>query len=141
MLSSAATAGAGMLKKRRRGRKRKRKKEEKKNGVYGGPQTTQRSRSWSLTAPVTLPNEETVVDLPCIRHILGTNRLTWSDVGHHPDLRASSTSVNNKQEPSWDLIIDTRRKFRNWIRRNPPPQMVSFSKRGRKDAMNIPSSN
>jgi hypothetical protein len=35
-----------------------------------GPQTTQRSRSWSLAAPATLPNEQAVAAFPCTQHIL-----------------------------------------------------------------------
>jgi hypothetical protein len=49
------------------------------------PQTTQRTRSWSLTATAMLPDEEAVAALPCNQQILDANRLTWSDVGHHPD--------------------------------------------------------
>jgi hypothetical protein len=36
-----------------------------------------------------------VATLPPIQHILDVNRLTCSDVGHHPDCRTSSTPVNN----------------------------------------------
>jgi len=33
---------------------------------------------------------QAVAALPCIQHILDANRLTWSGVGHHPDLSYSS---------------------------------------------------
>ena len=81
-----------------------------------------------------------LADLHCIQHILDANRLTWSDVGHHPDCQfASFIHASQQQEPNLELIIDTRRSCRNWLRLN--PQMISFMKRGRKGAMNIPSSN
>ena len=105
-----------------------------------GGQTTQRSRSWSPTAPATLPNEQAVAAFPCIQQILDANRLTWPGVGLHPDCQfASFIHASQQQEPPRDPIIDTRRKCRRWLRLNPP--MISFLKRGRKDAMNIPSSN
>jgi hypothetical protein len=81
-------------------------------------QTTQRSRSWSLTAPATLPNEQAVAALPCIQHILDANRLTSPDVGLHPDcLFASFIHASQQQEPTCDLITDTRRKCRTelWL--------------------------
>ena len=75
----------------------------------------------SAKAPAALPNEQAVADLPCIQHILDANRLTWSDVGLHPDCPfASFIHASQQQEPTWDLIIDTRRKCRSWLRRNPP---------------------
>jgi hypothetical protein len=81
-----------------------------------------------------------LADLHCIQHILDANRLTWSDVGHHPDCQfASFIHASQQQEPNLELIIDTRRSCRSWLRLN--PQMISFLKRGRKGAMNIPSSN
>jgi hypothetical protein len=73
-----------------------------------GRQTTQRSRSWSPTAPATLPNEENVAALPCIQHILDANRLIWPDVGQHPDCPfASFIHASQQQEPTCDLITDT----------------------------------
>ena len=39
-------------------------------------QTTQRIRSWSLTEPATLTNEQAVAALPSIQHILDARRLT-----------------------------------------------------------------
>jgi len=85
-----------------------------------GPQTTQRTRSWSLTA-ATLPNEQAVADLPCIQHILDAYRLTWPDVYLHPDCQfASFIHASQQQEPTWDLIMDTRRKCRKRLRLNPP---------------------
>ena len=58
--------------------------------------------------------------LPCIQHILDANRLTWPDVRHHPDCQfASFIHASQQQEPTWDLIIDTRRKCRNWLRLDP----------------------
>ena len=75
----------------------------------------------SLSAPAMLPNEEAVAALPCIQHILDANRLTWPDVRHHPDCQfASFIHASQQQEPTWDLIIDTRRKCRSWLRLNPP---------------------
>jgi hypothetical protein len=66
-----------------------------------GWQITQHTRSRSLTAQATLPNEQAAAALPCIQHILDANRLTWSGVGHHPDLlicelhpRQSTTRAN-----------------------------------------------
>ena len=71
--------------------------------------------------PATLPNEQAAAALPCIQHILDANRLTWSDVGFHPDCPfASFIHASQQQEPTWDLIIDTRRKCRTWLRLNPP---------------------
>jgi hypothetical protein len=63
---------------------KKEKSGKSKNGDYNAEdperlrQTTQRRRSWTLTAPATLPNEQAVAALPCIQHILHANRLTWS---------------------------------------------------------------
>ena len=120
-------------------RKEKRKKWNRKM-EQRGPQTAQRSRSWSHTAPATLPNEQAVASFPCVQHILDANRLTWPGVGLHPDCQfAIFIHASQQQEPTRDPIIDTRRKCRRWLRLNPP--MISFLKRGRKDAMNIPSSN
>ena len=85
------------------------------------PQTAQRTRSWSLTAPATLANEKAVAALPCIHHIVDANRLTWPGVGHHPDCQfASFIHASQQREPTWDLIIATRRKCRNWLSLNPP---------------------
>ena len=104
------------------------------------PQTTQRTRSWTLTAPATLPNEQAVAALPCIQHILDANRLTSPDVGLHPDcLFASFIHASQQQEPTCDLIIDTRRKSRKRLRLDPPDYF--FPEAGRKDATNIPSGN
>ena len=90
-------------------KKGKKKTIESENGV-GDRNLTPRSRSWTLTAPAALPNEQAVADLPCIQHILDANRLTWSDVGHHADCQfASFIHASQQQEPTWDLIIDTRR--------------------------------
>ena len=101
-------------------KKGKKKTFESENGV-GDRNLTPRSRSWTLTAPAALPNEQAVADLPCIQHILDANRLTWSDVGLHPDCQfASFIHASQQQEPTWDLIIDTPRKCRNWLRVNPP---------------------
>jgi hypothetical protein len=61
-----------------------------------------------------------VATLPCIQHILDANRLTWSDVGHHPDCLFASFMPSQQQGPTWDLIIDTQRKCRNWLRLTPP---------------------
>ena len=81
-----------------------------------GPQTTQRSRSWTLTAPATLPNEQAVAALPSIQHVPDVNRLTCSAIGHHPDCQfASFIHASQQQEPTRDLLIDTRRKCRNWL--------------------------
>jgi hypothetical protein len=55
-----------------------------------GPQNEQRTRSWTLSAPATLPNEQAVAALPCIQHILDAKRLAWSDVGQHPDCQFAS---------------------------------------------------
>jgi hypothetical protein len=61
-----------------------------------------------------------VAALPCIQHILDANRLTWSGVGHHADCQfASFIHASQQREPTWDLIIDTRRKCRNWLRLHP----------------------
>ena len=82
-------------------------------GVSKGKESTQRTRSWSLTAPVTLPNEQDVAALPWLQHILDANRLTWSDVGHHPDCQfASFIHASQEEEATWDLIIGTPRKCR-----------------------------
>ncbi len=71
-----------------------------------------------------LPNEKDVAALPCIQHILDANRLTWSDVGHHPDCQfASFIHASQQHEPTRDQIIDTRRKFRNWLRLDPPDDL------------------
>jgi hypothetical protein len=32
--------------------------------------------------------------------------------------------AGQQQEPTWDLIIDTRRKFRSWLRLDPPDDFV-----------------
>jgi hypothetical protein len=97
---------------------------------HRGPQTTQRTRRWSLSAPATLPNEESVADLSCIQHILDANRLAWSDVGHHPDCQfASFIQSTTRTNPG-----PTHRHAKEM------QELASF-KRGRKDAMNIPSSN
>jgi hypothetical protein len=105
--------------------KRKKKKVESKMHCRP-PQATQRTRSWSFTAPATLPNEQAVAALPCIQHILDANRLTWSDVGHHPDGQfASFIHASQRQEPNGDLIIDTRRKCRSWLRLKPPRRSLS----------------
>ena len=59
--------------------------------------------------------------LPCIQHTLDANGLTWSDVGLHPDRPfASFIHASPQQEPTWDLIIDTRRKCRKRLRLNSP---------------------
>ncbi len=44
------------------------------------------------------------------------------DVDHHPDCRFASFNHASLQqrEPTWDLIMDTRRKCRNLLRRKPP---------------------
>jgi hypothetical protein len=105
------------------------------------PQTAQRTRPWSPTAPATLPNEQAVAAFPRIQHILDANRLTWPDVGLHPDCqfaRASSTPVNNKNHPGTQ---SSTREGNAGDGFDLTPQMISFLKRGRKDAMNIPSSN
>jgi hypothetical protein len=68
-----------------------------------------------------LANEQGVAALPCIQHILDANRLAWSHVGHHPDCQmASVIHGSQQQEATCDLIIDTRRKCRNWLRLRPP---------------------
>jgi hypothetical protein len=70
-------------------KEKRERKESKKSGQKMSMVTykiTQRTRSWSLSAPATLPNVKGMADLPCIQHILDANRLTWPDVGHHPDL-------------------------------------------------------
>ena len=52
---------------------------------------------------------------------LDAHRLTWSDAGHHPDCPfASFIHASQQQEPTWDPIIDTRRKCRSWLRSNSP---------------------
>jgi hypothetical protein len=58
-----------------------------------GRQNAQRSRSWSATAPATLPNEQALAALPGIQHVLDANRLTWPDVGLHPDCQFVSLSL------------------------------------------------
>ena len=126
------------------GLKRMEKRKKGKSGIEKWrrrrPQTTQRIRSWSLSAPATLPNEQAVAALPCIQHILDANRLTWPGVGQHPDCPfASFIHASQQQEPTWDPIIDTRRKCRNWLRSNSPDYF--FPEACTKNAMNIPSSN
>ncbi len=122
----------------------KRKEKRRKSGIEKWSSVDRRqrnegSRSWSLTAPATLPDEQAAAALPCIQHILDANRLTWSDVGHHPDcLFAIFLHASQQQEPNGELIIDTPTKCRNLLRLNP---QISFLKRGRKDAMYISSSN
>jgi hypothetical protein len=67
-----------------------------------------------------------VAALPCIQHILDANRLTWSGVGHHPDCRfASFIHASQQREQTWDLMIDTRRKCRNWLRLDPPDDIFA----------------
>jgi hypothetical protein len=45
------------------------------------------------------PNEQAVAPLPSIQHILDVNRLTCSDVGHHPDCQfASFIHASQQQE-------------------------------------------
>jgi hypothetical protein len=46
-----------------------------------------------------------MVALPCIQRILDANRLTWSDVGHHPDCQFASFIQASQQEQNGDLII------------------------------------
>jgi hypothetical protein len=59
--------------------------------------------------------------LHSVQHILDANRLTWSGVGHHPDCQfASFIHASQQREPTWDLIIATRRKCRNWLSLKPP---------------------
>jgi hypothetical protein len=53
------------------------------------------------------------------------------------NLQASSTPVNNKKQPGTQSL--TRQK--NGAAFGLTPQMISFLKHGRKDAMNIPASN
>jgi hypothetical protein len=66
-----------------------------------------------------------VAALPCIQHILDANRLTWPGVGQHPDCPfASFIHASQQQEPTWDLIIDTLRKCRSWLRLDPPDDFV-----------------
>ena len=102
-------------------KKKGKKKKWNRKMEQRGPQTAQRSRSWSLSAPATLPNEQAVAAFPCIQHRLDANRLTWPDVGLHPDCQfASFIHASQQQEPTRDLIIDTRRKCRTWLRLDPP---------------------
>jgi len=62
-----------------------------------------------------------VAALPCIQHKLDAKRLPWSDVGLHPDRPfACFIHSSQQQEPTRELIIDTRRKCRSWLRLNPP---------------------
>jgi hypothetical protein len=64
-----------------------------------------------------------VAAIPCIQHILDAKRLTWPDVGLHPDCLFAMLAfihASQQQEPTCDLIIDTRRKSRNWLRLDPP---------------------
>jgi hypothetical protein len=49
-----------------------------------------------------------------MQHILDANRLTWSDVGHHPDCQFASFIHASQQR---DLIIDTPSKFRTRFRK------------------------
>jgi hypothetical protein len=96
-------------------------KRKKWNRKWSSVDRKLRTRSWSLTAPATLPHEEAVAALPCIQHTLDANRLTWSDVRLHPDRPfASFIHASPQQEPTWDLIIDTRRKCRKRLRLNSP---------------------
>jgi len=53
------------------------------------------------------------------------------------NLRASSTPVNNKNQPG---TYSSTREGNAGTGFDLTPQMISFLKRGRKDAMNIPSS-
>ncbi len=122
-------------------RERKKRKKWNRKMEQRRPQTTQGSRSWSLTAPATLPNEQAVAAFPCIQNILDANRLTWPDVGLHPDCqfaRAPSTPVNSKNQPGTQ---SSTREGNAGDGFDLTPQIISFLKRGRKDAMNIPSSN
>ena len=81
---------------------------------------TRKEDDLEFTAPATLPNEQAVSALPCVQHILDANRLTWSDVGLHPDCQfASFIHASQQQGPTRDLIIDTRRKCRTWLRFDP----------------------
>jgi hypothetical protein len=107
-------------------KKKGKKKKWNRKMEQRGPQTVQRRRSWSLTATsATLPNEQAVAALPYTQHILDANRLTWPDVGHHPDCQfASFIHASQQQEPTRDPIIDTRRKCRSWLRLNPPDAFV-----------------
>ena len=82
--------------------------------AFSSPQTTQHTRSRSLTAPATLPNEQAVTALFFIQHILDANRLTWSDVvGHHPDFQfagfESGNASGKKGDPNegllWNVLI------------------------------------
>jgi hypothetical protein len=54
------------------------------------------------------------------------------------NLRASSTPVNNKNQPGTQ---SSTREGNSGDGFDLTPQIISFLKRGRKDAMNIPSSN
>jgi hypothetical protein len=54
------------------------------------------------------------------------------------NLRASSTPVNNKNQPGTQ---SSTREGNAGAGFDLTPQMISFLKRGRKDAMDIPSSN
>jgi hypothetical protein len=65
-----------------------------------------------------------VAALPCIQRILDANHLTWPDVGHHPDCPfAIFIHASQQHEPTRDLIIDTRRKCRTWLRFKPPDDL------------------
>ena len=102
-------------------KKGKKKTFESENGV-GDRNLTPRSRCWSLRATSgTLPYEQVVAAFSCILHVLEANRLTWPGVGLHPDRQfASFIHASQQQEPTWDLIIDTRRKCRKRLRLDPP---------------------
>jgi len=114
---------AGGRRSKKKGEKKK--VEDPKNGVASHSKLRNApTGSWSPTAPATLPNEQAVAALPCIQHRLEANRLTWSDVGLHPDRQfASFIHASQQHEPTWDLIIDTPRKCRKQLRLDPPDDL------------------
>jgi hypothetical protein len=67
--------------------------------------------SWSFWADGSVGSLQLEVD--------GQHLMT--NVGHHPDCQfLCFIHTSQQQEPTWDLIIDTRRKCRNWLQLHPP---------------------
>ena len=66
--------------------------------------------------------------LQSIRSLLAEKHLAWHDTGRHPDCQFTSfIHSTQKIEPDLKQILDTRRKCRDWLFRNPPESVVSPS--------------
>ena len=89
-------------------------------------QALTRSRS-KATGPA---HQNKLIDdaLQSIRPLLAGKHLEWHDKGRHPDCQFTSfIHATQKIVPELKQILDTRRKCRDWLFRNPPASVVSLS--------------